>query len=655
MNAKNKEATRINEKKAKSKENLSSPTGLQANRNVIVDGLRRTTTLFEPSNERESSPKNLNDNSASSKTKAKETKQKLIKNERYNYLSPLKNMLKSKNKSHDEGLKAAAVAAVEAAVLALSPSRKRSESGDKNKQEKEKENEHHHHHHHRRHRRHHHRHHHSENDQENTTKTRAKSKSRNKDSTLDSSTQHRHHHRHRHHHHHHHHQKNDKSQNISSNDTANISTSFRMNQDGLRIKTGEVKKESSKLLKLKSSPFNTILSHKKTKTLKSTRSQRGKSKSRHGSIKSVSRTKKKAHKNYTSVDLVEKNDVSVNQSKTKTKKTLKHKTTRSRLVDFGHMPPESLQSKVSKYLNESKDLQLLSTFSFHNMDNMNSNDKDIIDLSSFSSVTLESNKTSRSASSAESKDRKIGLIPSSKKTHRYQLSGTRSKNKTPSIHGTMKKSEKKLNSSKKPKETRVNDTKSRKHDDESANVTINDGTLNMTSLNSNFNPANSSLNTTKNTNKLDVDTKKKIISNALEQAKTLKPPNIPAPLLLTHPDTPPPILVPPPPLQTLLSNSKNKDKVKTKKSADLNKSHDANLDEMNKFNQDFSSRPGKNSTNLNKIAPPNQPPPPPPIDHTRGKTHNNFERDSVENRVEEDKVDRKHISYKTQVKYFFFC
>ena len=654
INAKQqREATRFNEKKTKSRENLNSPTDLQTNRNVIVDGLKRNVqhTLFDGSKSKDrESPKNLNDNSASSKTKAKETKQKLIKNERYNYLSPLKNMLKSKNKSHDEGLKAAAVAAVEAAVLALSPNRKRSESGDKNKQEKE--NEHHHHHHHRRHRRHHHRHHHSENDQENTTKTRTKSKSRNKDSTLDSSTQHRHHHRHRHHHHHHH--KTDKSQNISSNDTANISSSFR-NQDGLKIKTGEVKKEPSKLLKLKSSPFNTILSHKKTKTVKSNRSQRGKSKSRHGSIKSVSRTKKKAHKNYISVNLAEKNDV-LNQSKTKTKKTLKHKTTRSRLIDFGHMPPESLQSKVSKYLNESKDLQLLSTFSFHNMDNINSNDKDIIDLSSFSSVTLESNKTSRSASSAsaESKDRKIGLIPSSKKTHRYQLSGTKTKKKTPSIHDTIKKSEKKLNSSKKPKENKLIDTKSRKHNDESANVTINDGTLNMTSLNSNFNPANSSLNTTKNTNKLDVDTKKKIISNALEQAKTLKPPNIPAPLLMTHPDTPPPILVPPPPLQTLLSNSKNKDKVKTKKSVDLNKSHDANQEEMNKFNEDFSSRLGKNSTNLNKIAPPNQPPPPPPIDHTRGKIHNTFERESVENRDEEDKVDRKHISYKTQVKIIFF-
>lgn len=76
-------------------------------------------------------------NTAAEKSKSEKS---LIKNEKYNYLSPLKNMLRSKSKQHTDQIRAAAVAVVESTMATLSPTPKSPSHNQSHS--------HHHHHHH---------------------------------------------------------------------------------------------------------------------------------------------------------------------------------------------------------------------------------------------------------------------------------------------------------------------------------------------------------------------------------------------------------------------------------------------------------------------------------------------------------------------------
>jgi hypothetical protein len=228
------------------------------------------------------------------------------------------------------------------------------------------------------------------------------------------------------------------------------------------------------------------------------------------------------------------------------------------------MAPESIQLKVSKYLNEADDMKIMTT-SLHHIENACSLDQDLIDLSSSS---FKNSPSSQSSSSFKTKTKKKSDKVSSKKE-------TTKKNK---------KSTEQLNRS----------------EDMASSCQA-------------------------NTIKYDALTKKKMLSSALEKAKTLKPPNKPAPKLFDSgekspqvPPTPPPPPPPPPPLppQALFAEpftlrndmQKEKSKVKQKRTKSASSS----------TNQNNPETVGENSLDqLNesifKLVPPNQPPPPPPM------------------------------------------
>jgi hypothetical protein len=232
----------------------------------------------------------------------------------------------------------------------------------------------------------------------------------------------------------------------------------------------------------------------------------------------------------------------------------KKKTTKK--LNLPNMAPESIQLKVSKYLNEADDMKILTT-SLHHIENACSLDQDLIDLSS------SSFKNSPSESSFKTKTKQ--------KNNKFNINKKEKK-----------KSTKQLNRSEEP--------------------------------------ASSSK---ANTIKFDALTKKKMLSSALEKAKTLKPPSKPAPKFFEDeekspqvPPTPPPPPPPPAPPLSLLAEpltlrndmQKEKSKVKQKRTKSASSSTNHNNPET----------VGENSLDqLNesifKLVPPNQPPPPPPM------------------------------------------
>jgi len=183
----------------------------------------------------------------------------------------------------------------------------------------------------------------------------------------------------------------------------------------------------------------------------------------HLSTRSKIKTRKKIHVSSRlgttqppNVKLKSTRDSSIRHRRSKTKKTIK-------------LPTETVQSKVSKYLNDTNNSR---SFSRNNLTNI---DKDMIDLSSSSSSSLLTMK--------KSKEKTINVKSNRVNTNALEVSQTNSNF---------------------------------------------DMTFNMTSMLS----MNKSLNNT-STNKLDTKTKKKLISNAIEKSKTLKAPSIKAPTLLS--------------------------------------------------------------------------------------------------------------------------
>jgi hypothetical protein len=359
----------------------------------------------------------------------------LLKNERYNYLSPLKNMLKSKHQkismlenqnpikqieNNDTIMKSSKAANATKFIEENSHTHQRKKYRTHKKRENKSDTE-------------------SEN---NSEKDRAFAKTRTDKN-----------------------QKNDPIRRNSKTLDPNLTKAKvhekkdqNLNETSKEIVDGDKSRRKSKTLKAGTrksctnhkKSFNTIAKASKIDNVE------------HLSTKSKIKTRKKIHvtsrlgTTQPNVKLKSTRDSSIRHRRSKTKKTIK-------------LPTETVQSKVSKYLNDTNNSR---SFSKENLTNI---DKDMIDLSSSSSSSFVTLK--------KSKEKTVNTKSNRVNTNALEVSQTNSNF---------------------------------------------DMTFNMTSMLS----MNKSLNNT-STNKLDTKTKKKLISNAIEKSKTLKAPSIKAPTLLS--------------------------------------------------------------------------------------------------------------------------
>jgi hypothetical protein len=580
-----------------------------------------------------------------------EKKKMLLKNDKYNYLSPLKNMLKSKSKHRSDQIRAAAVAVVESTMAALSSP---NHSETKVRSQATTSNPHHHHHNHH----HHHRHRHQSNEYQTSKmgkqtllkfkrkqkeaqeaaalknlarggggeklnlvkcKTVAVScniKNNNKDKKKATSqpiivgqsrtvklfkTSS---------HHHHHHQKDDTTMNSQTTTTATLTQKPKKKLLGHHHQTSKTATRSR--LKAK---YNTI-SKSKSKTTKPGNSRRP--------VNSI------RLKTQTSPNLVN--------------------------ISYAHRADEHHQVNNNKFpasfVNLSKSNFKLLT---NSVDNLNNMDKDIIDLTSPSSES-ESESSSSSLSSYSSSKLNTSTFsiasmekqqshPSNSKTnanrcalrshHRkpkyntknkiYYTANSRWKKCPPDTVGGSK-----TMNVMKVKETSQSPARKRE-------MSGNNNNSNSKNLDSSKVSASSAHKQTP-TKVIDSNTKKKLINDAIEKSKNLKPPNKPAPKMSDeppppHPPPPPPPpppyqvgRYPPPPIQQqqqhlppppppLPSSLPPTSSIVNKSNNDLRKQVPR---QQPCFNTDSRNESFNNNSNgngqENKIrVPPSQPPPPPPI------------------------------------------